>query len=53
MRMHLVSNDIMSAVLKSNKCETCQKKKKTNSLTIERNILISSYFCTRLSFIVL
>ena len=51
MRMYLVLNDIMSAVSKSNKCETCQQKKKTNSLTIERNILISSYFCTRLSFI--
>ena len=48
MRMYLVSNDIMSAVSKSNKCETCQQKI-INLLTIERHVLMGSYFCTHVS----
>ena len=41
----LVSNDIMSAIWKSNKCKTCQQKI-TNPLTIERHVLMGSYFWT-------
>ena len=47
--MYLVLNDIMLAVSKSNKCETCQKKKKTNPLIIERCVLVGSYFYTYVS----
>ena len=43
-----VSNNIMSTVSKSNKCETCQQKI-TNSLTIEKHVLVGSYFCTHVS----
>ena len=35
----------MSAVSKSNKCETCQQKI-NNPLTIEKLVLVGSYFCT-------
>ena len=38
----------MSVVSKSNKCETCQQKI-TNPLTIERHVLVDSYFCTHVS----
>ena len=41
----MVSNDTMSAVSKSNKCETYQQKI-TNPLTIEKHVLVDSYFCT-------
>ena len=44
----MVSNDTMSAISKSNKCETCQQKI-TNTLTIERHVLVGSYFCTHIS----
>ena len=44
----MVSNDIMSAVSKSNKYETCQQKI-TNPLKIERHVLVGSYFCTHIS----
>ena len=33
----------MSAVLKFNKCETCQSKI-TNPLTFEKHMLVDSYF---------
>ena len=46
--MYLVSNDIMLVVSKSNKYETCQQKI-TNTLTIERHVLVGSYFCTHIS----
>ena len=39
----MVSNDTMSAVLKFNKCETCQSKI-TNPLTFEKHMLVDSYF---------
>ena len=38
----------MSAVSKSNKCETYQQKI-TNPLTIERHVLVGNYFCTHVS----
>ena len=38
----------MLVVKKSNKYETCQQKI-TNSLTIERHVLVGSYFCTHIS----
>ena len=38
----------MSAVSKFNKCETCQQKI-TNSLTNERHVLVSTYYCTHIS----
>ena len=39
LRRFLVSNNTMSMISKFNKCETYQKKKKkTNSLTIERRV---------------
>ena len=38
----------MSAMSKSNKCETCQQKI-TNPLTNERHVLVNSYFCTHVS----
>ena len=44
----MVSNDTMLEVLKSNKCETCQQKI-INLLTIERHVLMGSYFCTHVS----
>ena len=46
--MYLVLNDIMLAVSKSNKCETCQKKI-SNPLIIERRVLVGSYFYTYVS----
>ena len=39
----------MLAVSKANKCEICQQKI-TNLLTIERHILMDSYFCTHISY---
>ena len=50
MRMHLVSNDIMSAVSKSNKCETCQQKI-IILLTNGRQLLIDNYFYIHMSLI--
>ena len=44
----MISNDTMSAVSKSNKCEICQQKI-TSPLTIEKHVLVSSYFCTHVS----
>ena len=38
----------MSMESKSNKCETCQQKI-TNLLTIEKHVLVSSYFFTHVS----
>ena len=38
----------MSTVSKSNKYETCQQKI-TNPLTIERFVLVGSYFCIQVS----
>ena len=38
----------MSTVLKFSKCETCQPKI-TNPLTIERHVLVGSYFYTHVS----
>ena len=43
-RKYLVSNGIMSAVSKSNKCKTYQQKI-NNLLTIEKHVLVSNYFC--------
>ena len=43
-----MSNNLMS-VSKSNKCETCQQKI-TNTLTIEKHVLVDSFFfCTHIS----
>ena len=47
-RRYLISNDIMLTVSKFNKCETCLQKI-TNPLTIERHVLVGSYFCTHIS----
>ena len=47
-RRYLVSNDIISVVSKSIKCETCQQKI-INPLTIEKHVLVGSYFCTHVS----
>ena len=47
-RIYLVLNNTMLVILKFNKCET-YKQKITNLLTIERYVLISSYFCTYIS----
>ena len=38
----------MSIVSKPNKYETCQQKI-INPLTIERHVLVDSYFCTHVS----
>ena len=43
MRRYLVSNDTILAILKFNKCETCQSKI-TNLLTFEKHMLVGSYF---------
>ena len=43
-----VSNNIMSTVSKSNKCETCQQKI-TTILTNERHVLVGSHFYTHIS----
>ena len=40
----------MSAISKSKKCETYQQKI-TNLLIIERHVLVNSYFCTRVSYL--
>ena len=40
----------MSAVSKSNKCETCQQKI-TTPLTNERHVLVSSYFYINISYL--
>ena len=47
-RRYLVSNDIRSAVLKSNKHETCQQKI-TTQLINERHMLVGCYFYTHIS----
>ena len=44
----MVSNDTMSVVSKSNKCETYQQKI-TTQLTNERLVLMGSYFYTHVS----
>ena len=44
----MVSNDIKSAVLKSNKYETCQQKI-TTQLINERHMLVGCYFYTHIS----
>ena len=40
----------MSALSKSNKCETCQQKI-TNSLKNKRHVLMGSYFYTYVSYL--
>ena len=47
-RRYLVSNDTMSTVSKSNKCEI-RSKKITTPLTNERHVLVDSYFYTHVS----
>ena len=44
----LVSNDTILVVTKFKKCEICQQKI-IDQLTIERHVLMSSYFCTHVS----
>ena len=48
MRKYFVSNDTVSAVSKSNKCETYQQKI-TNSQTIEKHVLVGNYFLHHVS----
>ena len=43
----MVSNNTMSVVSKYNKCAICQQKI-TNTLTIERHVVVGSYFCTHI-----
>ena len=44
----MILNDIMAAILKFNKCETCQQKI-INLLANEKHVLVDSYFCTHIS----
>ena len=46
----MVLNDTMSAVLKFNKCETCQPKI-SDPLTIEKHVLVGNYFCKHMSLV--
>ena len=50
LRRYLVSFDTMSAVSKSNKYEICHQKIIT-LLTNEKHVLMDSYFCTHISYL--
>ena len=47
-RRYIVSNNTMSTVFKSNKCETCQQKINT-PLANKKHVLVGNYFYTHVS----